>query len=311
MSSDKKTVLIVIGPTAVGKTDLSIELAQKLNGEIISADSRLFYRGMDIGTAKPTKEQMARITHHLIDCADAREVWSLAVYREKVYQIIEEIFSRGKLPILVGGTGQYIRAITEGWELPPQEPDDSMRNMLEKWAKTIGKDELHRKLQILDPAAAVEIDPTNVRRTIRALEVIFLTGRRFSEQRRKSVPKYAFWIIGLKRPREDLYQRIDHRIEEMFQQGLVDETKALLDRGLTDSDPSLSAIGYREVVEYLQGKITLDEAKAKMRKKTREFVRRQRNWFKPDDENIRWYDLSEDVENRIIDDLRIGKIFHD
>ena len=138
MSSDKKRiVLVIVGPTAVGKTDLSIGLAKELNGEIISADSRLFYRGMDIGTAKPTKEQMNRIKHHLIDCADPSEVWSLAVYREKVYQVIEDILSRKKLPILVGGTGQYVRAITEGWELPPQEPDDSMRNVLERWAAEI------------------------------------------------------------------------------------------------------------------------------------------------------------------------------
>ena len=145
-----------------------------------------------------------------------------------------------------------------------------------------------------------------MRRTIRALEVIFLTGWRFSEQRRKSNPKFAFWIIGLNRPREELYQRIDLRIEEMFTQGLMEETKALMAQGLTASDPSLSAIGYREVAEYLQGMITLDEAKARMRKKTREFVRRQRNWFKPDDENIHWYEISEGVENRIVDDMRIG-----
>lgn len=310
-SNKKKNVLVIIGPTAVGKTDLSISLAQKLNGEIISADSRLFYRGMDIGTAKPTKEQMSRIKHHLIDCADPREVWSLAVFREKVYQIIEDILSRGKLPVLVGGTGQYIRAITEGWDLPAQEPDDSMRSVLERWTAEIGKNELYRKLQIIDPAAAKEIDPTNVRRTIRALEVIFLTGRRFSEQRRKSNPKYQFWIIGLNRPREELYKRVDLRIEEMFKQGLVDETKALMAQGLNASDPSLSAIGYREVVEYLQCTITLDEAKMRMRKKTREFVRRQRNWFKPDDVDIHWYEISEGVEDRIVDDLRIGKLFHE
>jgi tRNA dimethylallyltransferase len=309
MSNDKnKSVIVIVGPTAVGKTELSIELAKRLDGEIISADSRLFYRGMDIGTAKPTCDQMAIVKHHLIDCADPKEIWSLAVYRHKVYEIIDDIFSRKKVPIIVGGTGQYIRAITEGWELPPQEPNHAMRDILIRWAEEIGKDEMHHMLSIIDPKAAEEIDPTNVRRTIRALEVIFLTGRRFSDQRRKVNPRYDFWVIGLNRPREELYQRIDLRIEEMFKQGLVEETKELMRQGLTASNPNLSAIGYREVVDYLQGDISLEQAKALMRKKTREFVRRQRNWFKPDDTGIHWYEVSKNTMEAILNEMRIGNI---
>jgi tRNA dimethylallyltransferase len=304
----KKRVLVIVGATAVGKTDLAIELAQRVNGEIISADSRLFYQGMDIGTAKPTCEQMSKVPHHLIDCAEPEEVWSLSVYHEKAYECIEDILVRGKVPMLVGGTGQYIRAITEGWELPQQEPNLVMRQSLENWAKEIGPEELHRKLRLIDPYAAQEIDWTNVRRTIRALEVIFMTGRRFSEQRRKSEPLYDFYIIGLTRPRKELYERIDLRVEEMFRQGLVAETQALLVKGISLVHPNLSAIGYREVAQYLNGNVSLSEAMQQMKKKTREFVRRQRNWFKPDDITIHWFEMSEATVEEIIVKLRVDKV---
>lgn len=304
--SPKPTVLVLIGPTAVGKTDLSIELAKLVNGEIISADSRLFYRGMDIGTAKPTQAQMSVVPHHLIDCADPQEIWSLAIYREKVYQCIEEILARGRQPIIVGGTGQYIRAVSEGWELPPQQPDDAMREALQRWADKIGGQELYEKLKLIDGPAAAEIDPTNVRRTIRALEVIFLTGKRFSDQRRKVETKYRFFIIGLTRPREELYQRIDQRVEAMFRQGLLEETKQLVEKGIPADHPNLSAIGYREVRDHLEGRITIADAKAAMKKKTREFVRRQRNWFKPDDPEIHWIEMSGIALDEIVKLLRVA-----
>jgi tRNA dimethylallyltransferase len=307
-SADRKLVIVIVGPTAVGKTDLAIELAEHINGEIISADSRLLYRGMDIGTAKPTKAQMEKVPHHLIDCAGVQEIWSLSVYRKKAYAIIDDIIARNKVPMIVGGTGQYIRSITEGWELPKQEPNDTLRVVLENWSKEVGAEELHRKLQIIDPDAAKEIDWTNARRTIRALEVIFLTGRRFSEQRTKSEPRYDFWTIGLTRPRSELYERIDLRIEEMFKQGFVEETKTLLSEGLSTEHPNISAIGYREVAQYLKGSMTLAEAKQQMKKKTREFVRRQRNWFKPDDPAIHWFDMSETTLNEVINTMRVDKV---
>ena len=161
----------------------------------------------------------------------------MSVYREKAYKCIDVILARNKVPMIVGGTGQYIRSITEGWELPKQEPNEAMRGVLEDWVKTIGPEELHKKLQLIDSDAAKEIDWTNVRRTIRALEVIFLTGKRFSEQRRRSDPRYDFWIFGLDRPRSELYERIDQRVEEMFKQGLVDETRRLLEKGLSPENP--------------------------------------------------------------------------
>lgn len=308
VKSGKKRVIIIVGPTAVGKTDLAIELARRIGGEIVSADSRLFYRGMNIGTAKPTKEQMLKVPHHLIDCANPEEVWSLSVFRENAYTAIEEIISRKKVPIIVGGTGQYIRSITEGWILPKQEPNELLREELQKWAEKIGAQGLYEKLKILDPEAAKEIDWTNVRRTIRALEVIFLTGIRFSELRTKGEPRYDFWIIGLSRQRGELYERIDQRVEDMFKQGLVEETQKLLRNGLSVEHPNLSAIGYREVAEYLQGGISLDEAKKQMKKKTREFVRRQRNWFKPDDTGIHWFEISETSLEQIIEQLRIDNM---
>lgn len=313
MSRDpkQKAVLVIVGPTAVGKTDLAIQLAKRINGEIISADSRLFYRGMDIGTAKPTKRQMAEVPHHLIDCADPQEIWSLATYRKKVIECIEEIYSRKKIPIIVGGTGQYVRAVTEGWVLPAQQPDERMRKVLQDWVEEIGELELYNKLKLVDPDAAREIEPMNSRRTIRALEVIFLTGKRFSELRGKESPKYNFWVIGLIRPRSELYERIDLRIEEMFEQGLVAETQRLLDQGLTAENPNLSAIGYREVSSYIRHQISLEDAKREMRKKTRDFVRRQRNWFKPDDPEIRWHEMSHQVLDEIMKELRIGNVINE
>jgi tRNA dimethylallyltransferase len=300
------TVIVIIGPTAVGKTDLAIEIAKKINGEIISADSRLFYRGMDIGTAKPTKEQLAEIPHHMIDCAEPEEVWSLSIYKSRTLECIKDIFSRGKIPILVGGTGQFIRAITEGWEIPPQQPNKTVRLALEKWADQIGGMALYEKLKVLDSQAAEGIDPTNVRRTIRAIEVILLTGKKFSSQRTKTKPKFNFWVIGLNRPRSEIFERIDLRIEEMFKQGLIEETKRLLDKGVSPQNPNLSAIGYREVIHFLNKEISLEEAKTQMKKKTREFVRRQRNWFKPDDPSIHWYEMGDTTIDEILGDMRIA-----
>lgn len=311
MSVEKKpVVLILIGPTAVGKTDLSIELARVLHCEIISADSRLFYRGMDIGTAKPTIEQQQMVPHHLIDIAEPDQVISLSIFQQMTLQQIAEIGERGKIPLIVGGTGQYIKAITEGWEIPPQEPDERLRSVIEKWGGEIGAASLHQKLAIIDPAAAQKIEYQNIRRTVRALEVIFLTGKRFSEQKQKKTPQFNFWMIGLNRPRKELYARIDERIEKMFAEGLVEETEKLLALGFDSANPNLSAIGYREVGEYLAGKISLAEAKAMMKKKTREFVRRQANWFKLSDPSIHWYEMESNVKDQILCDLKESEILH-
>lgn len=281
-------LVVILGPTAVGKTEIAIQLAAALDGEIVSADSRLLYRGMDIGTAKPTPEEQARVPHHLIDVADPDEVWSLAVYQRQAYRAISEIHARGRLPFLVGGTGQYIRAVVEGWTIPAMKSDPRLRRVLQDWAEEVGPHGLHERLAILDPHAAARIDFRNLRRTVRALEVILKTGRRFSAQRRRQPRPFCILQIGLIRPRKELYARVDARIQAMLQQGLVEEVEQLLEQGASPDLPTLSAIGYREIVGYLQGEISLEEAVALIKRHTRQFVRRQANWFKPGDPDIHW-----------------------
>ena len=285
----KPPLLILLGPTAVGKTAVSLDLAERLDAEIVSADSRLLYRGMDIGTAKPSEQERARVRHHLIDVADPDEVWSLAKYLEAARQTIAEIHARGRLPLMVGGTGQYVRAFVEGWRVPRVEPDPRLRLALERWAEEISAQGLYNRLQRLDPQAAIRIEPQNLRRTVRALEVILSTGERFSSQREAGASPYRQLLLGLQRPRPELYARVDARIEAMFAAGLVDEVQALLARGYAPELPPLSAIGYRQVVEYLRGEISLEEAKAQMRRITRRYIRQQSNWFKPDDPRICWF----------------------
>jgi tRNA dimethylallyltransferase len=299
-------LVVIVGPTAVGKTEIAIQLAERLGGEIISADSRLFYRGMDIGTAKPSREEQARVPHHLIDVAEPDQIWSLPVFQEAARSAIADVRARGRLPFLVGGTGQYIRAVAQGWEVPPQAPDHRLRDILEMWAKEIGPEGLHQRLALLDPEAASWIDLRNVRRTIRALEVTLATGRRFSEQRQHSTSPYSLLMIGLSRPRAELYQRVDARIEAMFATGLVDEVHALLERGFSPDLPTLSAIGYREVVAYIRGEMTLDEAKTQMKRFTRRYVRQQGAWFNKIDLSIQWFPVSPQTTDQIEALIRSG-----
>ena len=293
--SPKPPLILIIGPTAVGKTELAIQLAERLNGEIISADSRLFYRGMDIGTAKPSREELARVPHYLIDIVNPDETLSLAVFQEKAKNLIEGIYARGKLPFLVGGTGQYIRAVTQGWTPPEVISDERLRDILEKMKDERGADWLHARLAQVDSESALKIDARNVRRTIRALEVILTTGRKFSEQRRQVESPYQLITIGLTRPRPELYKRVDQRIDAMFANGFVDEVKGLLERGYSPALPSMSAIGYRECVSVAKGLLTEEQAKVEMRRVTRIFVRRQANWFKEADPNIMWFRVKDGV----------------
>lgn len=297
----KPPLLLLVGPTAVGKTELAIRLAERLNGEIVSADSRLFYRGMDIGTAKPTPAEQARAPHHLIDVADPDETWSLAMFQQAAQGIIADIHARGRLPLLVGGTGQYVRAVTQGWTPPEVVPDERLRAELEKMKDERGKEWLYEKLKSLDPEAAAVIDLRNVRRTIRALEVIFTTGRKFSEQRGQSESPYDLLTIGLKRPREELYARVDARIEAMFAAGLLDEVRALLARGYSPELPSMSGIGYRECCQVMGGQMSGEQAQVQMKRITRVFVRRQGNWFKESDPNIHWFEAGDaDVLGKVM-----------
>ena len=301
----KPSLIVIVGPTAVGKTDISIRLAERLDGEIVSADSRLFYRGMDIGTAKPTPEERRGIPHHLIDIADPCDSWSLALFQQAAAEAIAAILGRGHLALLVGGTGQYIRAVTHGWTPPVTSPDAQLRAELEARAEAKGYLALHEELQELDPTAAEKIDPHNVRRTVRALEVIHLTGKKFSEQRIRVEGPYRLLTIGLTRPRPELYARVDARIESMFAAGLLEEVQRLLDSGCSPDLPTMSAIGYRECVQVVTGRMQVEQAKKEMRRLTRIFIRRQANWFKPDDPSIRWFEAGKPNLDEIEKVIRI------
>jgi tRNA dimethylallyltransferase len=294
-------LVIFAGPTAVGKTELAIVVANKLNGEIISADSRLFYRGMDIGTAKPREKERKGIPHHLIDVVDPDKPLSLAVFQREVERLIREIQARGHLPILVGGTGQYIMAVVEDWRPPLVKPSPNLRAGINTWADEIGGQALHDRLALIDPDAAAAIDPRNLRRTVRALEVIFASGERFSAQRKKSTLPADVILIGLTRSRKDLYERIDQRIEQMVAGGLIEEVELLISRGYSAELPSMSAIGYHEIGQYIMGNISLEEAIVLMKRRTRQFVRRQAAWFKPADSRIRWFSMQDDTIEKVIE----------
>jgi tRNA dimethylallyltransferase len=299
----KPVLILLLGPTAVGKTEVAIRLAERINGEIVSADSRLFYHGMDIGTAKPTPAERARVPHHLIDIAEPDQVLSLAVFQKMATDAIAGIHARGKLPLLVGGTGQYVRAVTEGWRPPEVTPDEKLRDELGRLKDERGSDWLHEQLRVIDPEAAEKIDARNVRRTIRALEVILITGHKFSGQRLRGDSPYHLIPIGLTRPRAELYARIDARIESMFEAGFLDEVQGLLTKGYSPLLPTMSAIGYRECVRVIEGRLSIEQAKVEIRRATRVFVRRQSNWFKESDPNIQWFRARDGVVQEIEDHL--------
>ncbi len=298
--NERPPLVVLVGPTAVGKTAHSLALAQALAGEIVSADSRLLYRGMDIGTAKPTWEERQRVPHHLIDVADPDEVWSLGQYQDAAFAAIDDIWARGRVPLLVGGTGQYVWAVVENWRIPRVPPQPRLRAVLEAWGQRLGPEALHRRLAVVDPAAAARIQPRNLRRTVRALEVIFTTGRRFSEQRGKGPPRYRVLMVGLWLPRDVLRQRIAQRLDAMLAQGWLEEVRTLLARGYSPDLPALSGIGYAELIGYLQGRWSLEEAKARILRRTYTFVRRQANWFRRRDPRIHWFRSDPDVWTRIL-----------
>lgn len=285
-------LLTIVGPTGVGKTSLSLHLAERFQGEVVSADSRSFYRGMDIGTAKPTPQERARVPHHLIDIADPDETVGLAEYQDLAYAAIDDIRARGKLPLLVGGTGQYVRAVVEGWRIPRVAPHPELRDELESKAEQDSAYALHAWLRRLDPDAAEDIHPHNVRRVIRALEVCLITGQPISEQQGKDPPPYPILQIGLTMDRERLYERVDTRLRSMMDAGLLQEVRSLLTKGYDWSLPAMSAVGYAEFKPYLAGTASLDEVVAEIQADLRRFIRHQYNWFSLDDPEIRWFDVT-------------------
>ncbi len=279
MSEPDIPLLAIVGPTAVGKTALGIALAQRLGGEIVSADSRQIYRQMDIGTAKPTPAERALVPHHLIDIVEPDAPFSLALFQDLAQAAIAAIWVRGRLPIVVGGTGQYLAALLQGWQLPRVPPDAAVRADLEREAETTGALALHARLAAVDPDAAATILPTNVRRVIRALEVYTLTGAPISAQRTMQRPPYAARTLWLALPPERLYARIDARVDAMLALGLEAEVRRLVGAGYGWDLPAMSGLGYREFRPLLAGESTLAACVERLKFNTHAFARRQKGWF--------------------------------
>lgn len=289
---DRLPLVVLLGPTAAGKTGLALQLAETFGGEIIGADSRQIYRGLDIGSAKPTPPQQARAPHHLIDVVEPDETLSLAEYLSLAQAAIAETAARGHLPLLVGGTGQYLTALTEGWNVPRVPPDAALRAELEDFARQHGVDALYARLLAADPAAGSFVDGRNMRRVIRALEVTTLTGQPFSAQRQHSPPPYDMLQFGLSLEREDLYARADQRLEQMMAAGFLEEVRGLLDRGFDRHLPSMSALGYRQLGAHLLDGLPLAGALEQTRFATHDFIRRQYTWFRGHDRGIDWLNAS-------------------
>ena len=287
-----RKLIAVVGPTATGKTALAVALARAIDGEIVGADSRQVYRRLDIGTAKPTPDERALAPHHLLDVVDPDEPFSLAEYLELATAALEDIWARGRQPLLVGGSGQYVWALLEGWTVPRLPPQRELRRSLEERAEREGAEALHRELAHVDPQAAAGIDPRNVRRVIRALEVYQTTGRPISFWQEKAPPSWDTLVLGLACPRDELYRRIDARVDGMMQAGLVDEVQGLLTMGYSRELPSRSGIGYREVCQYLAGELDLSAAADRIKTATHRLARQQATWFRRDDSRIRWLDVS-------------------
>jgi len=298
-SEIQSPLVAIVGPTAVGKTRLALRLAGELGAEIVSADSRQVYRGMDIGTDKPTAEERQRVPHHLVDIVDPDEEFTLAQYQDMAYAAIDEVLARDRVPLLVGGTGLYTKAVVEGWSIPRVRPNEALRVELYQEAEVKGGVALHHRLRQVDPVAAEKIDPRNVRRVIRALEVYLETGRPISELQRRRPPPYRVLQIGLTMERAALYQRIDQRVDRMIERGLVEEVRWLVEKGYGYELPAMSGLGYQQIGCYLRGEISLEEAIRLIRRDTRRFVRQQYNWFRLDDEGIRWFQALDDPYERI------------
>ena len=272
-------LIVMLGATAVGKTRLSLTLAERFGGEIVNADSRSFYCGMDIGTAKVAREDQARVTHHLIDFLAPNDSISLAVFQDLATDAIQDIRNRGNVPFLVGGTPQYINALVEGWQMPRVEPDPELRLRLEREAEQDGFETLLTRLRHVDPDSAARTGP-NLRRIIRALEVFEKTGRPMSAQQSKGPRPYRALELELWRPREDLHARIDERVRQQIADGLIEEIRGLLDSGASAQSSAFSSIGYRQLMPYLQGEATLDEAMERIRVDTHRLVRHQQTWWR-------------------------------
>lgn len=294
-----KSLIVIVGPTAAGKSQLALQLAQQLNGEIVSADSRQIYRYLDIGTAKPNRQELCLVPHHLIDIIKPDEAFSLAQYQQLANRAIDTICQRKKQPILVGGSGQYLWSVVEGWGIPKSPPDPDLRYKLEERVAKGESEELYRELLICDPIKASGIDRHNIRRVIRALEVSRTRNLLPNSQPDKSA-LYNTLIIGLTMNRTELYRRVDSRIDKMIEMGLVEEVKELINMNYGLSLPSMSSIGYRQIGKFLEGRINLEVAIQQIKFDSHRFVRQQYNWFSLKDDRIRWFDVQSKIELEIL-----------
>ncbi len=299
-NTNKAKVIVVIGPTSIGKSDIAIEIAETLHSEIISADSRLVYRYMDIGTAKPSRDELNTVKHHFIDVIDPDDKYSVAEYKDNVYSLIKILHRDNMVPVIVGGTGQYVWALLENWQFVKHETDFELRENLLK--RAANGDDLYSELMDKNPERAEKIDPRNVRRVVRALELEY--GNKSQSEIQKMEPFFDYYIVGLTSSREYLYKRIDSRVDNMVSHGLIKEVEDLLKR-YPDDLPSLSGIGYKQIIEYLNGKSTLDEAILSVKTNTHRLARMQYNWFKLSDERIHWYDIEvEGYRSNILNDVQ-------
>ncbi len=293
-------LVAIVGPTGVGKSRLALRLAKSFDAEIVSADSRQVYRYMDIGTAKPNPEDLSLVPHHLIDIINPDEQFSLAQYQQLAYRAIEDIQRRGKLALLVGGTGQYVWSILEGWKIPRVRPDLEFRRSLEARVAELGADRIYQELVNVDPVAAQRINPSNVRRVIRALEVRKNTTAPLSQSRGKAAPPFNILIIGLTMNRAELYRIVDQRVDDMVKRGLVKEVEGLIKMGYAFKLPAMSGIGYRQIGLFINGETILNEATARIKFETHRFIRHQYNWFRLKDDSIKWFNVSEEVDSEIV-----------
>ena len=293
-----KSLVAIVGPTAVGKSELAVQLARELDGEIISADSRQVYRYMDVGTAKPTRVQREVAPHHLIDIIYPDEDFNLAIFQELAYTAIRDVQSRGKLPLLVGGSGLYVWAVLEGWSIPRVPPCSEIRQELETRVSSEGIETLYRELQEVDNVAASQIDPRNTRRVIRALEVCRVTGRPFSEFRKKHPPDFNTVILGLTAERATLYHYIDSRVDRMIDNGFIEEVRGLIEWGYSLELPAMSSVGYPQIGRFLKGEVSLDETIRRIKFETHRFARHQYAWFRLTDERILWVHSGQEAVRR-------------
>lgn len=295
INGNKKPLIILTGPTAVGKTNLSIKLAKLVGGEIISADSMQVYKGMDIGSAKITKEEMDDVPHHLIDILEPWDEFNVVVFQKKCKEAIAGIYERGHIPILTGGTGFYIQAVLKDIDFTENDDNSEYRTQLEELGKEKGAEHLHNMLKEIDPASAEAIHANNMKRVIRALEFYHFTGKKISEhneQEAEREPAYNFCYFVLNDDRDKLYERIEQRVDIMLKNGLEDEVYRLLEKGCTREMVSMQGLGYKEIIDYLEGKITLEEAVYIIKRDTRHFAKRQITWFKRE-EDVIWLNKPE------------------